>query len=147
MRLAKLDNIAAVKEASGSIPQMMDVIGQKPENFAVLSGDDNLALPLIGVGGKGVISVVSNLLPKRVSGMVDAALKGDMKTANRMHYELMPIFKGAFIETNPIPIKTAMQLAGMPAGGLRLPLCEMQQQNSAKLKEILKKYEELKMIE
>jgi 4-hydroxy-tetrahydrodipicolinate synthase len=146
MRLAKLHNIAAVKEASGSVAQMMDVIDQKPKEFAVLSGDDNLTLPLIGMGGRGVISVVSNLLPKRVSGMVDAALSGDMERARKMHYELMPIFKGAFVETNPIPIKAAMKLSGMPSGGLRLPLCEMQQQNLDKLRQVLLKYKELKIV-
>ncbi len=146
MRLAKLHNVAGVKEASGSVAQMMDVIDQKPKEFAVLSGDDNLTLPLIGMGGKGVISVVSNLLPRRVSGMVDAALLGDMEMARRMHYELMPIFKGAFVETNPIPIKAAMQLSGMPSGDLRLPLCGLQQQNLDKLRQVLLKYKELKIV-
>ncbi|MBI2076279.1 MAG: 4-hydroxy-tetrahydrodipicolinate synthase [Candidatus Aenigmarchaeota archaeon] len=144
LRMSELENIVAVKEASGSIAQMMDVIDQLA-GFTVLSGDDNMTLPLIAAGGKGIISVVSNLLPRLVSDMVAAALKGDFANARALHYRLMPIFKGAFIETNPIPIKTAMQLAGMAAGPCRLPLCEMLPQNLEKLKGVLKKYEELKI--
>ncbi len=141
-RIAQLDNVAAVKEASGSISQMMDVIDQIPK-LTALSGDDNMTLPLMAAGGKGVISVVSNLLPRMVSDMVGFALNGDFESARKLHYMLMPIFKGAFIETNPVPIKTAMRLAGMPAGRCRLPLCDMLPQNEEKLKAVLKKYEEL----
>ena len=144
-RMAKLPNIVGVKEASGNIAQVMDVIEQMPKGFTVLSGDDNLTLPLISLGGHGVISVVSNLLPKRTSEMVNAAIAGDYARAKRMHYELMPIFKGAFIEVNPVPIKTAMQMSGMPSGGLRLPLCEMQPQNRERLAAALAKYPELKL--
>ena len=145
LRMSGLENIVAVKEASGSIAQMMDVIDQLA-GFTVLSGDDNMTLPLIAVGGKGIISVVSNLLPRMVSDMVGYALKGDFASAKALHYKLMPIFKAAFIETNPIPIKTAMQLAGMAAGPCRLPLCEMLPQNAEKLKGVLKKYDMLKLI-
>ena len=143
LKLSKIKNIVGVKEASGNIAQMMDVIDQTREDFAVLSGDDNMTLPLIGLGGDGVISVVSNLLPKRVSEMVKAARAKDMKRAEQLHYELMPIFKGAFIEGNPTSIKAAMQMAGMPAGGLRLPLCEIQPHNAEKLHSMLASYDEL----
>ncbi len=140
LRLSSVSNVAGVKEASGSIAQMMDVVDQLPKDFNVLSGDDNMTLPLIAVGGRGIISVVSNLLPAMVSEMVEFALIGDFSKARELHYKLMPIFRGAFIETNPIPIKAAMNLAGMPAGPCRMPLCEMQPQNVEKLKAVLKKY-------
>ncbi|MBI2971880.1 MAG: 4-hydroxy-tetrahydrodipicolinate synthase [Candidatus Aenigmarchaeota archaeon] len=143
LRMSGLTNVRAVKEASGSISQMMDVIAQLPKDFIVLSGDDNMTLPLIAAGGRGVISVVSNLFPRMVSDMVSHALKGDFESARKLHYKLMPIFKTAFIETNPMPIKAAMNFAGMPAGGCRLPLCELQPQNAEKLKAVLRQYQEL----
>jgi 4-hydroxy-tetrahydrodipicolinate synthase len=146
LRISALTNIAGVKEASGSIAQMMDVLAQLPENFVVLSGDDNMTLPLMALGGKGVISVVSNLMPRMVSDMVGFASRGDLESARRLHYKLMPIFKGIFIETNPIPIKTAMNLASMQVGGLRLPLCAMLPQNVDRLRNILRGYEVLKLI-
>ncbi len=136
-RLSKVNGIIAVKEASGSLPQMMDVISQLPPAFSVVSGDDNLTLPLLALGGRGVISVVSNLLPRKVSDLCAAGLKGDLATARKIHFELLPIFKAAFIETNPIPIKAAMNLAGLPAGPVRMPLCEMQSANYEKLKAVL----------
>ena len=145
-RIAELENVVGVKEASGSIAQMMDVIEQLPEDFVVLSGDDNMTLPLMAVGGKGVVSVVSNLLPDMVSQMVQLALDGDMEEARKLHYKLMPIFKGAFNETNPITIKTAMRMSDMPAGKCRSPLCDMSPQNEEKLKAILKNYQQLKIV-
>ena len=129
VRIAELDNIVGIKEASGNMSQMMDVIDRMPSDFSVLSGDDNLTLPLISIGGTGVISVVGNLLPRRISDMVGLALSGKMKDARKIHYELMPILKGAFLETNPLPIKTAMRMSGMPSGGFRLPLCDMNEKN------------------
>ncbi len=132
-------NIIAVKEASGNVAQMMDVLEQLPKAFSVVSGDDNLTLPLMSLGGRGVISVVSNLIPKKVSDMCTAALKGDFAAARKLHFEMLPLFKTAFIETNPIPIKVAMNLAGLPAGPVRMPLCEMQPANLDKLKAVLQK--------
>ena len=123
-RLSELSNVVGVKEASGNIIQIGDVIGtivNTGTKFSVLSGDDGLTLPLLSLGGHGVISVVSNLLPARVVAMVQAALNNDFKTAAKIHFELLPLFKGAFIETNPIPIKAAMNICGMAAGGCRLP--------------------------
>jgi len=139
-RIAQLKNIIGVKEASGNINQMMDVIqsivSYKPD-FSVMCGDDALTLPLISVGGLGVISVVSNIVPQRVVKMVNSALNGDFNLARKIHYEILPLIKGIFIETNPIPIKTAMNMLGMPSGEVRLPLCEMQEYNRNKLKSIL----------
>ena len=145
-RMAALPNMAAVKEASGSMQQISDVIDSMPKEFTVLSGDDNMTLPLISAGGSGVISVVSNLLPKRLSSMVGAALSSKMDVARVMQHELLPVFKAAFIETNPVPIKTAMSLCGMPSGGVRLPLCEMSSENSKYLAKVISMYMELKLI-
>lgn len=139
VRMAQIPNIIAVKEASGNPAQMMDVLEQLPKAFSVMSGDDNLTLPLMSLGGRGVVSVVSNLLPRQVSEMCAAASKGDFATARRIHFEMLPIFKAAFIETNPIPIKVAMGMAGMPSGHVRMPLCEMQPANLEKLKSVLQK--------
>ncbi|MDR2344071.1 MAG: 4-hydroxy-tetrahydrodipicolinate synthase [Spirochaetaceae bacterium] len=125
-RLAGIPNIAGVKEASGDINQMADLINmvKRPRQgaFTVLSGDDALTLPLLALGGDGVISVISNLVPSRVAALVKAGLDGDFETARRIHYELLPFTKTAFIETNPVPIKRALDFAGLPAGPVRLPL-------------------------
>lgn len=145
LRISGLENVVGVKEASGNIGQIMDVIDQLPKEFTVLSGDDNLTLPILSLGGRGVISVVSNLLPSRTSRMVKAAMGGNWEEATRLHYELLPIFKGAFMDPSPIPIKTAMRLCGMPSGRFRLPLCEMSDQKEEKLRAILAKYKELKL--
>jgi 4-hydroxy-tetrahydrodipicolinate synthase len=141
VRLSQFDNIVAVKEASGNLAQVMDIIEALGDRITVLSGDDNFTLPIIALGGKGVISVISNLLPKPMVEFVEAALKGDFKKAKELHYHLLPLFKAAFIETNPIPIKTMMNLVGMKAGPCRLPLCNMQPHNLEKVKKILSRYE------
>ncbi|MFZ8849659.1 MAG: 4-hydroxy-tetrahydrodipicolinate synthase [Thermoproteota archaeon] len=141
VRLSQFNNIVAVKEASGNLAQVMDIIEALGDRITVLSGDDNLTLPIMALGGKGVISVISNLLPKPMVEFVEAALKGDFKKAKELHYHLLPLFKAAFIETNPIPIKTMMNLVGMKAGPCRLPLCNMQPHNLEKVKKILLRYE------
>ena len=136
-RIAELPNIAGVKEASGDIGQMMDVIQaikRKKPDFAVLSGDDALTLPLVAMGGDGVISVLSNIAPRQVTALAKAALSGDLETARDLHYKLLPAFRAAFIETNPVPIKAAMNMFGLPAGSLRLPLCKLLEENEGKLK-------------
>ncbi len=136
-RIAQLPNIAGVKEASGDINQMMDVIARiksvKPD-FAVLSGDDGLTLPLIASGGDGVVSVVSNLAPALITELATAALANDMDKARAIHYRLLPLFKAAFIDGNPTSIKYAMKVKGLPSGGVRLPLVEVHD----KAKEIIK---------
>ena len=131
-------NIVGVKEASGNVAQMMDVINELPKNFTVLSGDDNLTLPLMALGGKGVISVASNIIPKEMHEICEYALKGNFEKAKQMHYELLPLFKGIFIETNPIPIKAALAMKGMIREAYRLPMCEMKAENKEKLRNILK---------
>ena len=137
-RLAKEhSNIAGVKEASGNIAQMMDVISTLPKNFTVLSGDDNLALPLMALGGKGVISVASNIIPKEMHELTELASNGRFEEAKKLHYRLLPLFKGIFIETNPIPIKAALAMKGMIQETYRLPMCRLKQENREKLKAIL----------
>ena len=143
-RLAKEhSNIAGVKEASGNISQMMEVISMLPKEFCVLSGDDNMTLPLMALGGKGVISVASNIIPKEMHELCEYAMKGNFEKAKQMHYNLLPLFKGIFIETNPIPIKAALAMKEMIKESYRLPMCEMKEENKEKLKAILK---DLKII-
>ena len=143
-RLAKEhSNIVGVKEASGNMPQMMEVISSLPKNFSVLSGDDILTLPLMSCGGHGVISVASNIIPNEIHNLTECALNGDFKKAEELHYKYLPLFKGIFIETNPIPIKAALAMKGMIKENYRLPMCEMKAENKEKLRKILK---DLKII-
>jgi 4-hydroxy-tetrahydrodipicolinate synthase len=138
--LMRLPPIIGVKEASGDIAQMADVIqaaAQIRPDFQVISGDDGLTLPLIALGGTGVISVVSNLVPKKIAAFVRALLAGDFAEGRRLHFELLPLFKTAFIETNPVPIKTAMNWAGLPGGPTRLPLGPLSPASEAALKAVV----------
>jgi 4-hydroxy-tetrahydrodipicolinate synthase len=143
LELAKHRNIVAVKEASGDIGQVMDLIAKKPADFTVLSGDDNLVFPIMALGGRGVISVASNIVPDRMAAFVGAALKGDWDAARRMHYELLPLFKAIFIETNPIPIKAAMAMKAMIAESYRLPMCPLAPGNRQSLEASLR---EMKLL-
>ncbi len=140
-RIAELPNIVAVKEASGNVNQMMDVIAaikSKKPDFAVLSGDDGLTLPLLSVGGDGVISVVSNLAPAIVVEMVHKAMEGDFEGARKIHYRLLPFFKAAFVDGNPTSIKYAMKVKGLPAGPCRLPLVEVNDSAKKVIEEAIK---------
>jgi len=141
VRLARdCRNIVGVKEASGSLDQMSQVILACPPTFCVLSGDDNITLPLLAIGGRGVISVIANIVPRETSEMVHAALDGDWKRARDLHYKLFPLARAAFIETNPIPIKEAMAMAGMIEPEFRLPMCRMGDANREKLRAVLRTY-------
>lgn len=127
MRIAELPNIAGVKEASGSMTQMMEVIekiARKRPGFSVLSGDDVFTLPLMAAGGDGVISVLSNLMPDKVSALVSALLNNERERALDLHYELSPMFRAIFVDGNPASVKYAMKLKGLISGRLRLPLVE-----------------------
>lgn len=138
MRLANdCSNIVGVKEASGDLNQMKDVISKKPAGFSVLSGDDNMTLDLIKAGGDGIISVASNVIPDRMVALVNLALAGNFAEAERMHNELMPFFKAEFIETNPIPIKCALALKGMCNEVYRLPICELSAEHKEELKRVM----------
>jgi 4-hydroxy-tetrahydrodipicolinate synthase len=133
-------NVTAVKEASGSLDQMSQVVAACGPDFAVLSGDDNLTLPLLAVGGRGVISVIANLVPRDTSDMVHAALEGDFKRARELHHRLFPLFKAAFLETNPIPVKEAMAMVGMIEPEFRLPMCRMSDANRERLRTVLRQF-------
>lgn len=137
-------NIVAVKEASGSLDQMSRIKQLCPKEFDLISGDDGLTLPVLSIGGIGIISVVANIVPVDVAGLVAAFEKGDFKKAQELHYKLLPLIKAVFLETNPIPVKTAMGLLGMCAPDLRLPMCSLSEDNLGKLKKALKDYGLLK---
>ena len=133
-------NIIGVKEASGSLDQMQMIKELCPESFLLLSGDDALTLPVLSIGGAGVISVVANIVPADVARLVKTFRAGNLEEARRIHYKLFPLVRAMFLETNPIPVKKAMELLGHCSGELRLPLCEMTDENLRKLKSALQKY-------
>jgi 4-hydroxy-tetrahydrodipicolinate synthase len=139
-RLAKIPNIVGVKEAAGSIKQMSDVIHLCGPDFAVLSGDDIFTLPLLALGGKGVISVIANVVPGDMAGMVDAFAAGDLEKARTLHFRMSPLIDALFIETNPIPVKAALAMMGKIEYELRLPLCKMAEKNEAVLKKVMRDY-------
>ncbi len=140
MRLASdCKNIVAVKEASGDMNQIKDVIAKKPAGFSVLSGDDGIALELVKSGGDGVISVASNVVPGKVSKMISSALAKDFVTAEKLNEELKELFEKEFIETNPIPIKAMLAMEGMLEEVYRLPMCELIPENKSQVKELLEK--------
>lgn len=137
-------NIVAVKEASGSLDQMSRIRQICPKEFVLISGDDSLTLPVLSIGGRGIISVVANITPRETADLVAAFEKGDLKKAQDLHFKLLPLVKAVFLETNPIPIKTAMGLLGMCEPDLRLPMCGISADNLEKLKIALKDYGLLK---
>lgn len=137
-------NIVGVKEASGSLSQMQTIKQLCPKDFLLISGDDALLLPILSVGGVGVISVAANIVPKDVLAVIEAYNAGDIAKAQAAHYKLLKLVQNLFIETNPIPLKAAMGLMGMCSAEVRLPLCEMSPANDEKLKKTLKDYGLLK---
>jgi 4-hydroxy-tetrahydrodipicolinate synthase len=136
-RLAEIKNIVAIKEASGDMKQVSEVIRLCGDRITVISGDDFTTLPLLALGGKGVISVSANVAPKDVSTMCSSWLKGQYDKARSIHYKLEPLNTVMFIETNPIPVKTALAMMGRIQEELRLPLCEMSSANKEKLRKVL----------
>jgi 4-hydroxy-tetrahydrodipicolinate synthase len=136
-RLAEIPNIVGVKDSTLSMNMISDVISRCGEEFDVLSGDDPMTLPLISLGGVGVISVASNVAPGAVSDMVKALLEGDFERGRELHYELLPLFRALFIETNPIPVKTAASLLGLCSDEMRLPLIPMSGENLRVLQETM----------
>ena len=137
LKLAENPNIIGIKEASGNMAQIMSILERAPKGFSVISGDDALTFPIMALGGKGVISVASNVAPSHVSSMVRHALEGEWEAARREHFRLLPLFTHLFLETNPIPVKTALRMMGKPAGAFRLPLCEMEPSNQEVLRKTL----------
>jgi len=136
-RIAGLERVDAVKEASGEITQMEDVCLKLKDKISVLSGDDALTLPLLSVGGHGVVSVVSNIVPQMLVAMVQAFQKGDLSAAIEAHDKLLPVSNAMFIESNPIPVKTAAAMMGICEDGLRLPMTSMSVDKKAELMEVL----------
>lgn len=141
-KLSKVKNISGIKEAS-DIEQVMHIIHLTGRDFAVFAGDDIMTFPILALGGVGVISVASNIVPDKIARIVNAFFKGDMEKSREMHHELLPLFKALFIETNPAPVKAAMEMMGMAAGPLRLPLVEILPENKEKLRKVLV---ELKLV-
>ena len=135
-KLSQHSNIVGIKEACGSVEQVCSILSQC--EIIVLSGDDSLTFPMLAVGGKGVISVAANVVPAEIARMVKLFLDGDIQSAKDIHYKYWPIFKDLFIETNPIPVKTAMEMMGMLDFEMRLPMCAMQPANKERLKQTLK---------
>ena len=138
-RLAEHPNIVGIKEATGSLRRASEIIQACGEDFLLLSGDDFVTLPMFSVGGRGVISVAANVIPSQVAQMCEAAKEGDYAKARQIHNKYFPLFVGLFLETNPIPVKTALQMMGLINGEMRLPLCPMSESNRRKLEEIMRK--------
>jgi 4-hydroxy-tetrahydrodipicolinate synthase len=134
-------NIVAIKEASGSVERVSELRNRLPDSFTILSGDDSLTLPFMSVGAAGVVSVASNLFPSEVSALVVAYECGDVKSAEKLHRQLFPLFKDLFIEPNPVPVKTALAWQGKISGECRLPLCEMSEANQARLRKTFEAFE------
>ena len=139
-RLAEFPEIVAIKEASGNLGQMADVMMLAGENITLLSGDDNLTLPALAIGGKGVISVVANIVPGDSAKLIRAWADGNVAEAQALYYKLLPLCKAMFFETNPIPVKTAVALMGLIGDEMRLPMCPMAPENLDKLKKALSDY-------
>jgi len=138
--LAKIDNIVGIKEASGDLVKCSYIVRDTGEDFCLLSGEDALNLPILSVGGNGAISVTANILPDKVSAMIAAWLAGDIAAAQRIHYELLEMNGVMFVETNPIPVKTALSMMGRIEEEFKLPLCKMADENREKLSGVLKRY-------
>ncbi len=137
-RLAKIPTVVAVKEASGSMDQVSQIVQSCRADFAVLSGDDSLTLPMLSLGGTGVISVVGNIAPAPMSEMVGAYRAGNVARARELHYQMFDLCRAMFYETNPIPVKTAAGFLGLCSSELRLPMCPMGEANRQKLEQVLK---------
>ncbi len=136
----RVDNIAAMKEATGDLAQMMNLYELAGDRLTILSGDDNLLLPVLGIGGKGIISVLSNIIPGDVKRVVTLFNEGKLEKARELFYKLLPLCRAMFLETNPIPIKAAMEMAGHCSGELRLPMTSLTEENREKLKAVFSRY-------
>jgi 4-hydroxy-tetrahydrodipicolinate synthase len=138
LALAKVKNIAAVKEASGSLAQITDILQARPASLSVLSGDDEMTLAVMTAGGDGVISVISNATPRLMAQLCNAAIKGDVERARKLHFQLLPWMRAAFIESNPMPVKAAMAMLGKMGNTLRLPLVPMDEKHAETVRSALK---------
>lgn len=140
-RLCNHERIVAIKEACGDLVQISEVHRRCGERLTILSGDDALTLPILSVGGVGTISVTGNIVPDWINEMINAFQAGDHKKARQLHHRLEPLHRAMFVETNPLPVKTAMNMMGMEVGRFRLPLCEMSAEHQQELRKVLKEFE------
>ncbi len=140
VRLAGIPNIVAAKESSGDFAQISRMISETPDDFMVYSGDDKYALPIMALGGTGVVSVAAHVVGNAMSDMVNAFFAGDLSTARNLHHELFPVFEGLFRTTNPVLVKEALNLIGVPVGSVRLPLVSATTNEKQELKEVLSKW-------
>ncbi len=138
IRLSEIDNIVGIKEASGSLNQVSEIIEGAKEGFSVISGDDFLTLPMMAIGGTGVISVTANVVPELVARQYDAFVEGNLEEAKNLHHKLFKLHLAMFYETNPIPVKTALAMMGLIEEEFKLPLCKMSDENKERLREVLK---------
>ncbi|MGI6147833.1 MAG: 4-hydroxy-tetrahydrodipicolinate synthase [Firmicutes bacterium] len=136
-RLAEIDNIVAIKEASGDLNQVSQLRSLVPDDFLIYSGDDSLTLPILAVGGDGVVSVASHLVGRQLKDMVTAFLAGKVKEALQLHLQLLPIMRVLFITTNPVPVKRALEFVGFDSGPLRQPLVDLTEAEARKIKDVL----------
>lgn len=136
-RLAQVENIVAIKEASGSLDQVSELRRILPDSFAIYSGDDSMTLPIMALGGKGVISVAAHVVGPKIKEMINAFTSGNITMATKLHIELFPVFKAMFITTNPVPVKAALNLLGWQVGSPRLPLVEANETEKDTLKKVL----------
>lgn len=139
LRLAEIEGIVGVKEASGDIEQIMAIIEARPDGFLVLSGDDAMTLPILALGGDGVVSVVANEAPALMSELVRAGLAGETERAREIHYRLLPLMRANFVETNPIPVKSALEMMGRMPARFRLPLVEISEAGASRLRQALER--------
>jgi 4-hydroxy-tetrahydrodipicolinate synthase len=138
LRLARdCENIVAVKEASGNLTQIMEILRERPENFCVFSGDDAVTLPLIALGAEGIVSVVSNEIPDLMSRLTDLALEGKWDEARELHYRILPLMEVNFIESSPGPVKAAMAMLGLLEENFRLPLVPVQEKSRTRIREVI----------
>jgi len=137
VRLSEIDNIVAIKEASGSLDQASELRRSLPDHFAIYSGDDSLTLPILSLGGRGVISVASHIIGQRIQEMVNAFTSGNVTMATKIHCSIYPVFKGMFITTNPVPVKTALNMLGWQVGAPRLPLVDASPDEKEMIKKML----------
>lgn len=137
LRLSELSNVVAVKEASGSLDQSSQILSSCPQGFFVYSGDDSLTLPILAIGGSGIVSVAAHVVARRLRDMLDFYREGELQAAREIHLRLFQLFKVLFITTNPVPVKTALELCGTPMGGFRLPLCPPSERETAQIARVL----------
>lgn len=140
LRLAEIDNIVAIKEASANLEQIANICSDAPTGFAVYSGDDSMTLPVLSVGGTGVVSIASHLVGRAIKEMIEAYFNGESAKAAKLHQHLLPLFKSLFLTTNPIPLKAALNLVGFRVGLPRLPLTPLPENLMPKLEAILSRY-------